>query len=101
MRRRRISITPPQAQRQTGRGGGGTAIDGADGRQVHQLQQVPSTAAVVVQKAEVPGPNKAFGQDVLQQQPQEVGSGQGAGGALAALGVAVAEGDQAVLAARP
>ena len=35
----------------------------------HQLQ---SAAAVVVQKAEVSGPLKALGQDVLQQQPQEV-----------------------------
>jgi len=35
---------------------------------MQHLQQVQSTAAVVVQKAEVSGALKAFGQDVLQQQ---------------------------------
>lgn len=67
---------------------------------MQHLQQVQSPATVVVQKAEVPGPLKAFGQDVLQQQPQEVGPRQGAGGGLAALGIAVAKGDHAGFAAQ-
>lgn len=65
-----------------------------------QQQQAQGAAAVVVQKAEVPGPLKAFGQDVLQQQPQEVRAAQGAGGGLAALGISVPEGDHAVFAAQ-
>ena len=39
------------------------------------LQQAQCASAVVVQKAEVSGPLKAFGQDVLQQQPQKVRAG--------------------------
>ena len=65
-----------------------------------QQQQAQGAAAVVVQKAEVPGPLKAFGQDVLQQQPQEVRAAQGAGGGLAALGISVPEGEHAVFAAQ-
>jgi len=68
--------------------------------QVQQLQQVQSAAAVVVQEAEVSGALQAFGQDVLQQQPQEVRPRQGAAGGFAALGIAPAVGDQPVLAAQ-
>jgi hypothetical protein len=38
---------------------------------LQSLQQVQRAAAVVVQEAEVSGALQAFGQDVLQQQPQE------------------------------
>lgn len=67
---------------------------------LHQLQQSQRAPRVVVQNAEVAGPLQALGQDMLQQQPQEVFCGQGVRGRPAALGIAPAVGDLAALAAQ-
>jgi hypothetical protein len=62
-----------------------------------QVQPLDQPLAVAVEEAVVSGPAEAFGQDVLQQQPEKVGPGQGTGlGGAAVLGVA--EGDLAVVA---
>ena len=60
------------------------------------MQQGNQALAVGMQKAVVPRPPEALGQDVLQDQAQEVGTGQRAHLRLAALAVAVAKADLAV-----
>ncbi len=48
--------------------------------------------------AEVTGAPKALGQDMLEQQPQKAGAGEGAGFGAAGFAVSLAEGDLAVVA---
>jgi hypothetical protein len=65
----------------------------------HQVQQRDEPFAVGMEEAVVAAAAEAFGQDVVQQQPQEVGPGQGTGPADPMI-VGVAEGHLAVLAAQ-
>lgn len=60
------------------------------------MQQRDQAFLVRVQEAVVPRPPETLGQDVLQEQMQEVGTGQGARLNLAAAPVSVAEADLAV-----
>jgi hypothetical protein len=57
------------------------------------LNQRDQSLAVVVQKTEVTRSAKAFGQDMLQDQPQKLGPGYHPGLGAFALGVFVAKGD--------
>lgn len=59
------------------------------------MQQGDQALLVRMQEAVVPRPPEALGQDVLQQQVEELGTGQRADLALPALAVAVAEADLA------
>ena len=68
--------------------------------QMPQLQQMQNPAAVVVQKAKVPGALESLGQHMLQQQPQKILPRQGARGSLARFGIAIAESHHPVLAAQ-
>lgn len=57
----------------------------------HEMQQRDQALLVRMQEAVVPRPPQALGQDVLQQQVEEVGTGQRADFGFPALTVAVAE----------
>ena len=62
------------------------------------MQQGDQALAVGMQKAEVAGAAEAFGQHMLQDQPQKVCTGNGALRQLPGLGVAIAESHLAVVA---
>ena len=46
-------------------------------RPQQQVETPNEPLAVAVEKPVIPGPAKAFGQDVLQQQPEKVGAREG------------------------
>jgi hypothetical protein len=62
------------------------------------LQQADQAFAVGVKEAEVSGAPESLGQDMLQDQPQEVCAGQGAALHLSGFCVAITEGHLAVVA---
>ena len=63
-----------------------------------QAQAFDQALAVGMQEPEIAGAAQTLGQHVLEQQPQEIGAGEGAGLPPAGLGVPVAEGHLVVLA---
>ena len=52
---------------------------------------------VRIQESEVSRAAESLGQDVLEDEPQEVGAGDGSGVVLSGLGVAIAEGQVVVV----
>jgi len=62
------------------------------------LHQGDQPLAVGMQEAEVMRATEAFGQNMLQDQPQELGSGNGPGLGAIGFGAAIAEGHLSVLA---
>ncbi len=62
------------------------------------MQQSDQTLAVGMQKAEVARTTEAFGQHMLQDQPQKLRAGNGPGFHLPGLGVAITETDLAIVA---
>ena len=79
----------------TGQGGGSWPQEGGHRyrTQLEQhLQQVDQALAVGMQEAVVPSAAEALGQDMAQEEPEEVGTGERAGVQLAGLAVLIPEG---------
>lgn len=70
----------------------------AGGELQNEVQQGDQALAVGMQKAEIARPPEAFGQHMLQDQPQEMRTGDGALFHRSGLGVAITEAHLAVVA---